>query len=662
MENQFLKLEIKQTIKEAIKEAGYVEMTPIQKESLPIVLNGNDIIAQAPTGTGKTCCFAIPAINIIDDTSNVQVLAMCPTRELALQVTSEINKLAMFSEDVKTLAIYGGQDIQIQLRSLKRKPQIIVGTPGRIIDHLKRGTLKIDHIKMLILDEADEMFNMGFREDIDEILESVSNPHQTILFSATMPDDIKRIVKNYQKDAIHVKTLSNQNELPPIKQSYVIIDEKNKINCLTRMIDSYNFKQALVFCKTKKKVDELVFTLTSRKYPVECLHGDITQQNREKVIELFRKGLSRVLIATDVAARGLDIEGIDVVFNYDIPDDVEYYVHRIGRTARAGRMGSAYTFVSKKEEDRIKFFAKKLKVEINQITAPSYSESEKKKVNHTLVDLTKVDSESNEKYINYINDFINNTDITSEQIAALLLEKMIGIEKKFGDDGDDLAVKGRTSTRTNYTRMFINLGKKDELNKESLRKVLSDNDIISSNIIMGIEILDAFSFFEIPSALKDDIMSLLNNTVYNNRKINIEISASNGSSSERKERKSFARKREGSSDNRYSSRDSRRSDSRQDNEPKRRYEPRQDNEPKRSSSQFSRSYESKDASNEKRYDSKNPRANRKKRTEDNRSSSRTSEFSKKGDKKSSGNSSFKKRSEDNKSKLRGSSVKRSIFK
>lgn len=544
LELKFEDLVVKESIKKAIVDCGYIEMTPIQKAALPVVLEGRDIIAQAPTGTGKTCCFAIPGINVVDvDNSDVQVLVLCPTRELAMQVSGEFQKLAKFTTGLRVCTVYGGQDIEKQIMALKRKPQIICGTPGRIMDHLRRKTIKIKKIKMLILDEADEMLNMGFREDLDVILENVSHSHQTLLFSATMPDGIKRITENYQHNAVIVKTTYKDTDLPEIDQYYVELAENNKMDCLSRMIDTYNFKQALVFCRTKRKVDEVSFALTSRGYPVECLHGDMKQSSRDKVMDMFRNGLIRILIATDVAARGLDINGIDAVFNYDIPDDIEYYVHRIGRTARAGRTGAAYSFVVKKELYRIKTFSKELKTPIVKIAPPSYAQAKDAKIKNILKELINNNKDNNLiEYLNYI--YITLSDegypFEPEMIGAAFLKQLIETDSRFKDAGLDLSISKtkKSGTLDGYSRLFINLGRIDHLNKAELVDLLTQKRIITSDKIMGIDIMNTYSFFEVPTNNVEAILDFLNNRMYNGREINVEVSTGKKKTSDKKEKSS----------------------------------------------------------------------------------------------------------------------------
>ncbi len=386
MENLVFKdLELSKEVQKAIMEMGFEEATPIQSKAIPHIMNKSDVIGLAQTGTGKTCAFGIPAIEMID-TSNekVQVLILCPTRELAIQITEELKNVSKYKTGVKLLPIYGGQQIDRQIIALKRHPQIIIGTPGRIMDHMRRNTLKFVNLKMIILDEADEMLNMGFREDIDTILEKVPTERQTLLFSATMSPEIKELTTKYQKAPIFIKTNHKEVTVANIEQYYIEIREAAKLDVLTRIIDANSIKLSLVFCKTKKRVDELCGNLQMRGYVAEALHGDMRQNQRDLVMGKFRKGKIDILIATDVAARGIDVDNIEAVFNFDIPNDEEYYVHRIGRTGRAGKSGIAYTFVSGREIYKLKEIQKYTKSNITPLKPPSVEDVEDNKINVVL--------------------------------------------------------------------------------------------------------------------------------------------------------------------------------------------------------------------------------------------------------------------------------------
>ena len=346
---------IMQEILRATKEMGFEVMTPIQEQAIPILLEGKDIIGQAQTGTGKTAAFAIPMIQRIDpEVRRPQGIILCPTRELAIQAAEEIRKLTRYLHGVKVLPIYGGQDISRQIRALSQGVQIIVGTPGRVMDHLRRHTIKTNEIRMIVLDEADEMLNMGFREDIETVLRDMPEQRQMALFSATMPQAILNITGTYQKDAVYVKVTPKEITVAAIKQAYYRVARKDKFEALCRLIDYYQPAKSLIFCNTKKMVDEITGLLKDRGYEAEGLHGDLSQNQRDTVMNLFRGGRCAILSATDVAARGIDVSGVDAVFNYDVPEDVEYYVHRIGRTGRAGRAGRSFTLITGREIFKIR--------------------------------------------------------------------------------------------------------------------------------------------------------------------------------------------------------------------------------------------------------------------------------------------------------------------
>ena len=347
---QFMDLNIKPQILKAITHMGFEEMTPIQAKAIPVELSGADVIGQAQTGTGKTAAFAIPILEKINPKlKKPQAMVICPTRELAIQVADEIRKLAKYMPSVKVLPIYGGQEISKQIRSLKTGVQVIIGTPGRIMDHMRRKTVKFDEICTVVLDEADEMLDMGFREDIETILSEIREDRQTLLFSATMPRPILELTRKYQRHPQAIKVVRKELTVPNITQYYYEVRPKNKSEVLSRLLDIYDPKLSVVFCNTKKGVDELVQDLQGRGYFAEGLHGDMKQTMRDRVMRSFRNGKTEILVATDVAARGIDVDDVDAVFNYDLPQDDEYYVHRIGRTGRAGKAGMAFSFVVGRE-------------------------------------------------------------------------------------------------------------------------------------------------------------------------------------------------------------------------------------------------------------------------------------------------------------------------
>ena len=429
---QFSELDLSPTVARAVKEMGFEETTPIQAKAIPVIRTGRDVIGQAQTGTGKTCAFAIPAIEMLhkEDTA-VQVLVLCPTRELAIQTAEEFESVSKFTERVRILPIYGGQSIERQISALKRRPQIIIGTPGRVMDHMRRRTLKLGGLKMLILDEADEMLSMGFQEDLDVILSETPENKQTVLFSATMPKSILAITRKYQRDPEHIKIAHQQLTVPSIEQYCIEVRESSKIDTLSRVIDGHNINLALVFCNTKRKVDELAMRLQTWGYSAAALHGDIRQNERNIVMNKFKNGEVNVLVATDVAARGIDVENIDAVFNYDIPNDEEYYVHRIGRTGRAGKTGKSYTFISGREWRKIKDIQRYTKAKIKMINAPTKFDIEDGKLSELLKKVSKKvgKGESDSAYAEYVEQIVDEQGtqdggITTLDVAATLLKML----------------------------------------------------------------------------------------------------------------------------------------------------------------------------------------------------------------------------------------------
>ncbi len=423
---------IDKKILKGIKEMGFEVMTPIQAQAIPVLLEGKDIIGQAQTGTGKTAAFGIPLIQNVDaENKHLQAIVLCPTRELAIQAAEELRKLAKFTHGIKILPIYGGQDINTQIRSLKTGVQIVVGTPGRVMDHMRRRTMKLDHIRTMVLDEADEMLNMGFREDIETILEGMSTEHQTALFSATMPKPILDITKKYQKDAVLIKVASKELTIPLVKQYYYEVKGKNKSDVVCRLLDYYNPKRTMIFCNTKRMVDELSETLKGRGYFADGLHGDMSQRQRDVVMNRFRNAKTDILIATDVAARGIDVDDIEAVFNYDVPQDIEYYVHRIGRTGRAGRKGRSFTLVSGRDIYKIRDIERACKTKVKCRRIPSADDVTEIKVQKCLTEALEIMHDKDIlPVMKYIEQKIDDEDITAMELAAAFLKLNMGEEVK----------------------------------------------------------------------------------------------------------------------------------------------------------------------------------------------------------------------------------------
>jgi ATP-dependent RNA helicase DeaD len=427
----FKDLKLSREMQKAIADMGFEEATPIQSQSIPFMLEGKDVIGQAQTGTGKTAAFGIAAIERIDPKNlAVQAVILCPTRELAIQVSEELKKLSKYKRGIEILPVYGGQPIDRQIRALKKGVQIIIGTPGRVMDHMERRTLKLDSVKMIVLDEADEMLDMGFREDIELIMKKVQKERQTILFSATMSRAILDLTKRYQTKPEMIKLENKEMTVPKVEQFYYEVKSQLKPEVLSRLIDINDIKLSLVFCNTKRLVDELVDNLKSRGYLADGLHGDLQQRQRDIVMSKFRKKEIEILVATDVAARGIDVGDIEAVFNYDIPPDDEYYVHRIGRTARAGKAGRAFSFVTGREVYRIRQIQQFTKSKIIAQKIPSISDIEEIKTNLILEKVKGVvDSGHLGEYTNMV-EKLTQDDYTSLEIAAALLKMQMGERPK----------------------------------------------------------------------------------------------------------------------------------------------------------------------------------------------------------------------------------------
>lgn len=444
MENiKFSELNLSEDTLRAVEELGFLEATPIQAEAIPVVMSGRDVIGQAQTGTGKTAAFGIPAIEMVDETDPVtQALILCPTRELALQVKEQIYKLAKYKKGLLVTAIYGGESYEKQFRDLKKGAHIVVGTPGRVMDHMDRKTLKLDNLQMLILDEADEMLNMGFREDIETVLSHAPAERQTILFSATMSKDILSITKRFQNDPELIKVTRKEVTNDNIEQMYFNVRREGKLELMTRLIEVNDLQLMLVFCNTKNRVDEVTADLQARGYAAEGLHGDLRQTARNQVMNKFRHGATKILVATDVAARGIDVNDVDAVFNYDVPLDIEYYVHRIGRTGRAGKKGQAFLFASGRDRSKLRELERYTKSPIPEGQIPSKTDliaarqtrfAEKIKEN--------VQEEGNDAYEELMEN-LRGEGLTNEQIVTSLMRMQLGKFDTKMSDADLMDVRG----------------------------------------------------------------------------------------------------------------------------------------------------------------------------------------------------------------------------
>ncbi|HEY5227199.1 MAG TPA: DEAD/DEAH box helicase, partial [Opitutaceae bacterium] len=421
----FAELGVSQEVLKAVDKLGYEEASPIQTAVIPAAMQGKDVVGMSATGSGKTAAFAIPAIELCKpQVRKVQCLILCPTRELAVQVAEETGKLLLFKKGLNVVPIYGGQSYDRQFRALASGVQIVIGTPGRVMDHMERGTLKLDDLKLVVLDEADRMLDMGFREDIEHILSAVPKERQLLFFSATMPKAIQDLIGRYTRDPAWIQIESHAKNAPQVDQVYYEVDRRSKLEVLTRLIDLNDFRYGLIFCSTKVMVDDLDEQLHSRGYATDRLHGDLSQMQRNRVMEKFRNRSFEFLVATDVAARGLDVDDLEVVFNFDLPNDAEDYTHRIGRTARAGKSGRAITFVSGRELYKLGSMVRFANLKIRRESVPSLDQVEEARASVFFEKLRGIlDTGQFEKHDRMIDRLLdqgyNSTDICSALIQLL---------------------------------------------------------------------------------------------------------------------------------------------------------------------------------------------------------------------------------------------------
>ena len=520
---KFEDMEFSQEIKKAVSDMGFEEASPIQSQAIPYILEGKDVIGQAQTGTGKTAAFGIPILEMCDEENRqLQAIVLCPTRELCIQVAEEISKLAKYKKNVYILPVYGGQPIERQIKALKKGVQIVIGTPGRVIDHLNRHTLKPGNINMVVLDEADEMFDMGFRDDIELILGKMPEDRQTVFFSATMPQEIMSFAKKFQKNPEIIKVVHKELTVPKVEQYYFELKSNMKTEILCRLIDIYNPKLSLVFCNTKRKVDELVLELQGRGYFADGLHGDLKQTQRDKVMSTFRSGNIDILVATDVAARGIDVDDVDIVFNYDIPQDEEYYVHRIGRTARAGREGTAFSFVVGRDIYKLKDIQKYTKTKIMRKDLPTLGDVEEKKIDILLDKIRhELDNEEISKYQNII-DTLLEEDYNSIDIASAILKMYMDENKKDGHEDLDLDAVN-TGAEAGMVRLFVNIGRRENISPRHIVGAITGETSLPRKSIGKVDIYDKFTFVEVPKEYVKEVLAGLKNHKIKGKKINIEI-------------------------------------------------------------------------------------------------------------------------------------------
>ena len=513
----FGSLELDRKIVTALTDMGFEEPSPIQSQTIPMVLEGKDVIGQAQTGTGKTAAFGIPVIQRIQsDHRGVQALVMTPTRELAIQVSEELSKIGRLKR-LKTLPVYGGQPIDRQIRALRSGVQVVIGTPGRLLDHIRRQTIRLDHIRFLVLDEADEMLDMGFVEDMEEIMRHLPEERQTLLFSATMPASIRNLSKRYMKDPATV-TISRENLTVPLIDQYYY-ETKDKLDGLCLVLDAEVSGKLIVFCRTKKGVDELASSLESRGYMADGLHGDLSQNQRDRVMKRFREGKSDILVATDVAARGLDIDNITHVVNYDIPQDPESYVHRIGRTGRAGNKGVAMTFITPREYRQLKLIERtaKTKIQRKQLPSPaSVLERQREVIQSRMYAVLEQDRFHDYKTI--VTALME--DYNAEDIAAAALKLMQ--EGVKATEQEEKPSFGNTGGRPGMVRLFLNIGRIQRITPEDIVRSFAAEADIPGNVIGLINIYDKFTFVEIPEDIAEKVISVMHRNTIKGYKVSVE--------------------------------------------------------------------------------------------------------------------------------------------
>lgn len=518
MNNKFESLGLNKNIVNSINLLNFKNPSEIQEKMIPLIMENKDLIGQAETGSGKTLAYAASILSKIDmKDDKTKALILTPTRELAIQACEEFEKLNT-DKNFNLLAVYGGSSIENQIKVLKKGVDVVVGTPGRVMDLIRRKRLNITELEMFVLDEADEMLNMGFYEDIESIFKGTNTDKQVLMLSATMPKQIKNLAKNYMKDDFeHIIIKSDTKVNKNIKQFYYLTNEKSRIEVLCRILDIKNTKRTIIFCQTKKECDELLTDLSIRGYTAEAMHGDISQDMRIKTLERFKQGAFNFLIATDVAARGIHVDNIELVINYKLPREFETYIHRIGRTARAGNTGEAISLVNNKALKTLKEIEKFINSDITEQQLPSKEEIVKIKYELLISEASKQDNL--DEAIEYVRD-LNKGDLMT--LAASLLK--ITVEKQIGSNLNkeiDISEK-KKSVKKGYTRIFITIGKKDNLKKGSLLDFLKKESNLNKDNFQNIQILSTFTFIDINTKVLDEFKRKIKNKKFNNRTIRIE--------------------------------------------------------------------------------------------------------------------------------------------
>ncbi|NLW52819.1 MAG: DEAD/DEAH box helicase [Tissierellia bacterium] len=520
---------------------GFEEASPIQAKSIKPLLEGKDIIGQAQTGTGKTAAFGIPILEMVDKGDDIQAIVLCPTRELSLQISKEIGALAKYKKGIKILPVYGGTNIDRQMRNIRKKVQVIVGTPGRVMDLMRRKAIKLDKLKIAVLDEADEMFAMGFRDDMKTILDQTNDDRITCFYSATMGKDIMNFSNMYQNNPEIIKIQHKEVTVENISQYYLEMAKNMKKEILSRLIDIYSPKLSIVFCNTKRMVDELVSELSDRGYVADGLHGDLKQSQRDNVMKKFRDNTIDILVATDVAARGIDVGNVDIVFNYDLPQDEEYYVHRIGRTARAGRKGKAFTFIIGRDIYKLDEIIKYTKARIDYLELPTIDEMDKTRKNKVLDDLiVELSKEHDLKNERVLLDRLLQNGYGAVEIAANLLKILgdkntekkherleqvdYGVTYSFDKNSTKKVKSGRKASRARGSRIFINKGKRDGLTPEIILAAMHKEADLPRELVGNIIIKPNFTFVELPERYLEQAVRGLFNKKIRGKRVEVEIS------------------------------------------------------------------------------------------------------------------------------------------
>lgn len=518
--NRFDQFSLSPEILKGVADLGFEEPSPIQQKCIPFVLSGADVIGQAQTGTGKTAAFGIPLLENIDvRRQEVQGLIMAPTRELAIQVSEELQRIGRLKR-VRTLSIYGGQAIGRQVKALQQGVHVVVGTPGRLLDHLRRGTLKIDRVQTIVLDEADEMLDMGFIDDIETVMRFLPRDRQTLLFSATMPSAIRGLANKYMKRPKYITVSHGEVTAPVIQQVYYRVLENFKVDALCRILDSEEGDLSIVFCRTKKGVDELAESLQARGYLAGGLHGDLAQQQRDRVMNAFRKGDIELLIATDVAARGIDVGSVSHVINFDMPQDVESYVHRIGRTGRAGREGVALTLVTPREMKQLRLIEEEVGVRLRARELPTLEEVAAKQQQSWMTQLEEIIQ--SEEDLSLFEDMVAELErkFSPEKVATAALH--LAFSDRFSKNTDVTYHFGETGARPGMVRFFINVGRNANMRPQELAKAISEHAGIPMRQVGRINIYDRFSFVEVSEEVAPFVYEALRQSKINGARVNME--------------------------------------------------------------------------------------------------------------------------------------------